>query len=158
MSHTSQYWQKWSPVEEGTLLSNGLPPHLVGSKLIWKFYKKSSSFWRREASLTCWADFCCFTNRSLALEQKLRQPGSAAPVTAYISITQTRLSHDTIQNRNTKIQIHGAAVGVRLQVDHSHGPFRNLPKHQMLQYFDLSQHCQHSFGHHQQVKETGGLK
>ena len=40
MSHTSQYWQKWSPVEEGTLLSNGLPPHLVGSKLIWKFYKK----------------------------------------------------------------------------------------------------------------------
>ena len=59
--------------------------------------------------------------------------------------------------RYTEIQICGtAAVGVRLHLDHSPGPFTDLPQYQMLQYSDLSR--QHSFGHGtsaQQIKETG---
>ena len=81
-------------------------------------------------------------------QQKLKQQHSsaAAAVSTYISITQTELSHST--NTNREIQIQGtAADGVRLHLDHSLGPFTNLPQYQMPQYSDLSQLRQHSFGH-----------
>ena len=160
MSHTSQYWQKWSPVEEGTLptMAYLLIRVIVGSKLICKFYKKIFFFLAA-------GGFSNMLSWLLLFHQQISGVGAEIEA-AWLCCASDRLhlhhSNKTLPWYNSKqkykIQIHGAAVGVRLQVDHSHGPFRNLPKHQMLQYFDLSQHCQHSFGHHQQVKETGGLK